>query len=314
LRAAVEATGLEPEGRTPVRCSAVNRGQWLNATFDDLIPYFFEMLDALSEGENPEDAQAVEAALKLHAGGAAGLLGVGIGLTFGQLTTRALGTYELAVPRPALPRSDPAHELMVMSQNLAAFAEQWEVSPAEVERWACLTDAVVHLALSGPPLRHRVIALMGDYMTNFGLDSKLLQAAMAGRVRGKVDPDALMASIQTPMQARPAAELRAISAVLFAHSMRIAEGGAEGFPPLSSRLAEAVRRRRAEMPLRDRLVEFWFGLILGPAEERRGERFISAIVERVGETALRRLWIADESVPRPEDLDDPERWLRRLGG
>ena len=307
LDAAVEATGLPPPS-LPVRVSVVDRAQWLEAALDDLLPYFIDMLDALSDDETAEDPRLLEAARKLHPGGAAGALGLGIGLTIGQLATRALGTYELAVPR-----AEHQDRLLVLRDNLADFSQQWAVASSEVEAWACLTDAVVHLMVVRPHVRQKLTALLRAYMSNFGLDSELLGAAMAGRIKGKVDPDTLMATLQTPAQRQPAAELRAISAVLFAHAMRVAETGAGEIPPISLRLAEAVRRRRAAMPLRDRLAEFWFGLTLGPAEQRRGERFLAAIAERAGEAALPRLWSSADLLPQPEDLDDPERWLGRAG-
>jgi len=305
LGTAVEATGFGMPA--DLRVLVMDRTQWLEAALDDMLPYFLDMLDSLSGDETPENPRVLEESRKIDPSGPAGVLGVGIGLTIGQLAKRALGTYELAVPRP-----NHDDRLLVLPENLAVFAREWEIPLNEVQAWACTTDALVHLVITRAHVRRRLTTLLRAYMTNVGLDSEALAAAMAGRVKGKIDPDALMASLETPAQQRPAAELRAISTTLAAHAMRIAEAGLGVMAPISPRLAEAVRRRRGEMPLRDRLAEFWFGLTLGPAQQRRGERFLARLSERGGERAMRRLWTTEESIPQPEDIEDPERWLARV--
>jgi len=57
------------------------------------------------------------------------------------------------------------------------------------------------------------------------------------------------------------------------------------------------------------------GMDLKLEQYQRGERFVEAIAKARGSEALRRLWDSPDTLPQPEELDAPERWIQRvLGG
>jgi uncharacterized protein (DUF2342 family) len=79
------------------------------------------------------------------------------------------------------------------------------------------------------------------------------------------------------------------------------------------RLLEALARRRAELPLRDRLIDFWFGVDLAPTAHRRATALLAAVEHALGPDGATRMWNDPLTLPLPEDLEDPRRLLARLG-
>jgi len=59
---------------------------------------------------------------------------------------------------------------------------------------------------------------------------------------------------------------------------------------------------------------FWrlTGLELKLQQYRLGEAFSRAIHDRHGITVLNRAWESPSTLPRPDELRDPDRWYRRV--
>ena len=79
-----------------------------------------------------------------------------------------------------------------------------------------------------------------------------------------------------------------------------------------SMMTEALRRRRVETGEAERFVEKILGLNLTQEQVDRGKSFIDGIVERSGSEGLDRLWLNEENLPTPSEVDDPGLWLARL--
>jgi uncharacterized protein (DUF2342 family) len=45
---------------------------------------------------------------------------------------------------------------------------------------------------------------------------------------------------------------------------------------------------------------------------RKGEEFVAAIARGGGAQALRTLWLGPETLPSPDEIDSPARWLDRV--
>src|SRR5437588_12529867 len=68
------------------------------------------------------------------------LLGLQFGAMVGHLAERAMGQYDLPIPRP------PSDELMMVPASIAAFASDWSLPLDDVRLWVCLSE-VTHRAI-----------------------------------------------------------------------------------------------------------------------------------------------------------------------
>ena len=54
------------------------------------------------------------------------------------------------------------------------------------------------------------------------------------------------------------------------------------------------------------------GMDIKIEQYRAGEKFVRAVAEARGPAALRLLWEGPETLPRPEEIAEPSRWIARL--
>ncbi len=321
-----DATGLatSPTGRA-VTVSPVSRGQWAWHTLEGWRP----LLEAMAASLSPADGQAPAEQPALDAEGSADfgeligqwasamgptLLGLQFGSTVGHLAQRALGQYDLPIPRP---ESD---EILVVPQNLAAFARDWSLPPDDVRLWVCLSEICHHAVLGRPHVRARLLELLHAYVTGFRPDATGLEERLAGLdpsdpasvQRALGDPSALLGEIQTPEQREILRDLDALTATLEGYVDHMVDAVGQRLIGSFAPLAEALRRRRVEKGEGERFVERMFGLGLGQDQFDRGSAFIDGVVQRAGEDSLTKLWASARTLPTPAEVDAPGLWLERI--
>jgi putative hydrolase len=93
------------------------------------------------------------------------------------------------------------------------------------------------------------------------------------------------------------------------HTMDII--GAQLLPSLD-RLRAAMNSRRENRGLPWRVLERLLGLELKFRQYQTGRSFCDAVVAAGGPLALARAWESPATLPRPEELDQPDRWLERI--
>ena len=89
--------------------------------------------------------------------------------------------------------------------------------------------------------------------------------------------------------------------------------GADLVPGVETISARFHARRAARTPM-ERAILRVTGLDLKMEQYARGERFVAGIERTGGTVALRRLWDGPETLARDDELDHPERWVRRVLG
>jgi putative hydrolase len=242
------------------------------------------------------------------------LLGLQAGSMLGHLSRRALGQYDLPIPRP------PSDELLVVPANLDVFAAEWSLAPDDLRLWVCLHEVTHHAVLARPHVRSRLEGLIADYVSSFEVDAGALEGMMGGfdptdpeRMQAAfADPDVLLGALQTPAQKELLAAIETLTVVLEGFVDHIMDTVGRGLIGSYGMLSEAVRRRRVEASDGDRFVERLLGLQLGQAQYDRGAAFVRGVVERAGDEALSRLWLSPRELPTPAEVDAPGLWLARI--
>ncbi len=337
-----EATGmpLSPDGRR-LTCVPVGRGDWTLRALESWRP----LLSAMAVPVTPEAGQpaavtpppgeAIDPAVVDASAGLAGLLGqwataigpmfVGlqIGSVVGHLAQRTLGQYPLALPWA------PSDELLLVTANITAFADDWSLPREEALLWVCARELATNGVLSRPSVRAR----FEELLLAMAESSAAAQHSLVGRLRGLLDPsdadaaagmdleslqgmfgdpEELLGELLTPESRRTSDQLTSLAVVVDAYADHIAAVVGEKLVGAHAQLAEAWYRRRTERGKGEEAAGALFGLDLDQAQVDRGRAFVSGVVERAGHEALARLWSPARNLPTPPEVDAPGLWLERI--
>lgn len=327
-----EVSGLElPGGLVSVR--PVTRAEWASRTLAGWQPLLDSLAAALQQAP-PHDADQGETAGQpdeqspplAGLAGMAGLLGslgevmgpVLLGLQFGSsvghLARRAMGQYELPIPR------EPTDEVLVIPANVNAFATDWSLPADEMRLYVCLDQLAHHAVVSLPHVRARLLELLRSYVGGFRPDPTWLEQHLSDVDLGDPesvrmalgDPTALLGELQTPEQLRTMAQLEAAVAALEGYVDHVVDVVGHRLIASHGALSEALRRRRVERGEGERFVERLFGLELGQTQYERAHTFVRGVLAREGEEGLAQLWRSARHLPTQAEIDAPGLWLERI--
>ena len=313
-----DATGLSTSITGGVlTVQPVTRGDWALHGVEAYRP-FLERLATSLTSSSPEGGASPDPTTQLlgDLGKVLGpvLLGVQSGYMVGQLAKRALGQYDLPLPRY------PADQLLVVPANLDAFASQWSVPTDDLRLWVCFTEVLHHAVIGRPHVRARLESLVNEFVSRFEVDPEALEASL-----GNIDPtdasglqdmlgnpETLLGVLQSPAQREVMGRIETLVATVEGYVDHVMDTTGRGLIGSYDMLTEALRRRRVEPSEGDRFAERLLGLELGRTQYERGAAFVRGVVERAGEEGLRPLWQSERELPTPAELDAPGLWLARL--
>jgi putative hydrolase len=312
-----EATGLSIEHSYTF--VPVGRGAWANRALEGWRPLLARMIAKIGEATPPappelgdEFGEGLGALLGQFASTMGPImLGMQFGSAAGHLARQALGQYALLVPWP------PSTELLVVPENVAAFASDWSLAEDTALLWVCAHELTVQLVLDRPLVTERLRELLEAAMA----ESMAAQQGLAEQLGGTgpdalqalmSDPEALLSDLLTPGSRATSERLSALVAALTGYvdhaTGRIAEAVTGSAGPLSEawyryRIADS-RGRQAAAAL--------FGFDVSRSQVDRGTAFVRGVLERAGEDGLARLLIGGRALPTPAEVDAPGLWLERL--
>jgi putative hydrolase len=336
-----EVTGRAIE--EPVRLEPLNRAQWSKRFLDDERPLLERLSGSIgaalqaqlgeldADGDGLADlglpqvpGMAPEAMLhQMMQMMGPMLLGMMAGSTAGHLATRAMGHYELPLPRPT------HGPLTMVLSNVDSFADDWSLPRDGIRLWVCCSDVAHHQVLSIPHVRAHLDDLLSQYVSAFSEDPRDIERRMdelgiegldggsepefeaLQRLAG--NPEVLLGAMQSDEQRQLMPRIEAVVATVEGYVDWVLDRIGARLIPDYDRATEALRRRRVEAGPASRFVERLFGLELSQATFDRGAAFVDGVVERAGEAALTELWSDAANLPTPAELEAPGLWLARVG-
>lgn len=299
----------------------VNRAEWARRTLDDYKPLFTGLSEALNAASSsaPETDLGADPAMamfdQLMRAMGPMLMGVMGGSLVGHLAQRALGQYDLPIPRPA------GDELLLCVPNLGHLAQEWSLPGDDLRLWLCIREITTHAVLSVPHVGDRLRDLLDRHARGFRSDPSALESRLgdlgslsspADISRFVGDPELLLGAIRSAEQDALLPDLHALVAAVTGYVDHIVDVVGAKLLTSHVQLSEALRRRRVEADPSDRFVERLLGLELGQAQYDRGKNFVAGVVERAGEDGLARLWADERTLPTPNEVDAPGLWLARI--
>jgi putative hydrolase len=317
-----EATGLPAAGTGGVlSVRAVTRSDWALRTLQAWKPLLETLATALarsSDGAPPVEELPNDPMSRLLGNlpqaMAPLLFGIQVGSMVGHLATKAMGQYDLPVPRPA------GDEMLMVPVAIDGFAQDWSLAVDDVRLWVCLREVAHHAVLSRPHVRARLDELMAAYVNAFEPDASALEDRLtmfdptdiSSLQQTFSNPEVLLGEMETPAQRQVMVPLTALLSAVVGYVDHVMDTVGHRLIASYGPLTEAMRRRRLEEGEGTTFVARLLGVSLDSAAYDRGSAFVRGVVERAGEEGLGRLWHSAKELPTPAEIAAPGLWLARI--
>ena len=303
-------SGLRPPTELP-RLELVDRSGWIAANLRTMRP----LLGRLSEQAG---IQPPRGALGNPLRSATGLLmGAQVGALTGLLSQRVLGQYDLALLDSTVPP-----RLLLLAPNLAQAARTLQLDRDELVLWVTIHEITHAVQFTGAPwLREHLAGMITELIDGLqvsvnspssGWMPKLPPTADMRELVEKARRGELLRLTLGEDRWRLVERIQATMSLVEGHAEHAMDViGAQLLPSLD-RLRAAMNSRRENRGLPWRVLERLLGLELKFRQYQTGRRFCDAIVAAQGPLALARAWESPATLPRPEELEHPDRWLERI--
>ena len=313
-----EITGLAVAATT---VEVMNRATWVQHTLTTWKSFFDALAQALAQPVAPAEQGDEDAAIAMLSNMgrliAPSMLGMSVGTLVGKLATTTFGQYDLPLPR------EPHGRLVLVVSNIDHFADEWSIARDDMVMWALVHEMVNHAVFGVESVRTRLRSLVEQFAGGFRADSSSIAEGLTRidvssgdpmRILDSLlsDPTVLLGAARSAQQERLAPILDAATAAIVGLVDHHVDAVTARLLGGSTRIAEAVRRRRVAQSADRVFVERLLGLDLTIERVALGKKFIDGVVERVGEGGVQRLLGSAESLPTPAELAAPGLWLARL--
>lgn len=299
-----ETSRLHAPGAAPAPL-VVDRPTWVSVNADSMATMFEPIarkLSAASPAPPPALAQMI--------GGK--VTGAEAGALFAFLSSRVLGQYDLA------PGGTP--KLLLVAPNLVQAERELEVDPTDFRAWVCMHEETHRVQFTAVPwLRDHLIERTQALAVDMVPDPTALKdrlAALARNVPGALggDGQGLADVFATPEQKRRMAEITAVMSLLEGHAdVVMDEVGPAHIPSVATIRARFDERRKGAGTL-DRFLRRLMGLEAKMRQYRDGAAFVRAVQDTVGIDGFNAVWTSPDTLPRPAEITDPQRWVARVHG
>jgi putative hydrolase len=243
------------------------------------------------------------------------LVSTSAGSMLGHLGQRALGQYDLPIPRSG-------DEVLVVATSIDAAALEWGVPVDELRLWVLLHELTAHAVLSVAHVRARLEALLLDFASAFrpntdAIDERFGSITDLNQLQELAetmsDPDVVLSLLRSPAHDLLVPQLDALVAAVLGFVDHTVAIMARGLIASHDTIRDRFRQRWIDVAPADRFMERLLGLQIDGSTLERGDRFISGVVERAGDEGLRRLWADELDLPTAAEVDAPGLWLARIG-
>ncbi|MUL84134.1 MULTISPECIES: zinc-dependent metalloprotease [unclassified Mycolicibacterium] len=298
-----EVTGLI-EGATVPEARVVDRPEWIRAAT--------RSMRVMTTGAKP-GAENDTAKPGFIIGR---VTGAQTGAVLAFISTGILGQYD--------PFAPDGGELLLVYPNVIAVERQLRVVPADFRLWVCLHEVTHRVQFRANPwLTDHMSQALAVLTQDAGEDVAAVVARLAQFVRdqrhGAVpDPNSagvlgLMRAVQAEPQRRALDQLLVLGTLLEGHADHVMDAvGPAVVPTVSTIRRRFDERRQRKQPPVQRLVRALLGFDAKISQYTRGKAFVDHVVSTVGMTRFNTVWSSPDTLPQPDEIDEPQRWIERV--
>ncbi len=295
--------GTQPED-TPVL--VVDRTGWIKANVAGFRELLRPLLEKMEERRGGGAGGAVLGAVGSK------VTGVEVGMLLSFLASRVLGQYETFAPATReLPASaDGGGRLLLVAPNIVHVERELDVDPHDFRLWVALHEETHRTQFTAVPwLRDHLQGEIQSFLDETDVDpmtflERLREAAQSlagGSPEGEEGEDggrSLVELVQTPAQREILGRLTAVMSLLEGHADYVMDGVGPEVVSSVGEIREKFQQRRARGASRlDQALRKLLGLDAKLRQYRDGERFVRAVVDKVGMDGFNRVWTSPNTLP-----------------
>ena len=296
-------TGLHPQVEVPpVR--VVDRKDWAAVNIQGLKQVIVPLVSRLSGDRAPGGfADAIGSRVT----------GVQAGTILAYLSGRVLGQYEVFSGNPG--------QLLLNAPNIVDVERKLGADPHDFRLWVCLHEVTHRTQFTAVPwMRGYFLGEVQAFVDASQSGEHILErprrgvATLSDALR---DPDSrasVLDIVQTPAQKAVLDRLAALMTLLEGHAEFVMDGvGPEVIPSVESIRSKFNRRRESGNPL-EKAIRRLLGIEVKMRQYAEGRKFVHGVVERVGMEGFNKVFDSPLTLPRLDELGDPDAWVIRVHG
>ncbi|MCT7657966.1 zinc-dependent metalloprotease [Mycobacterium deserti] len=297
-----EVTGLTEGGEVP-EARVVDRAQWIRAATQSM---------RIMTGGNDLDADGGTRPPMI----AGRITGAQTGAVLAFVSSGILGQYD--------PFGPGGGELLLVYPNVIAVERQLRVQPYDFRLWVCLHEVTHRVQFRANPWLADHMSTSLAVLTEETADdvSEVIgRLAKFVRERGNgvaAEPNSsgmigLMRAVQSEPQRRALDQLLVLGTLLEGHADHVMDAvGPAVVPSVATIRRRFDERRRRKQPPLQRVLRALLGVDAKLSQYTRGKAFVDHVVSRVGMDRFNAVWSGPETLPRPDEVDEPQRWIDRV--
>jgi coenzyme F420 biosynthesis associated uncharacterized protein len=238
--------------------------------------------------------------------------GAEVGTLTAFLSSRILGQYDLA--------PDGTPRLLLVAPNVLHTESELRVNPADFRLWICLHEETHRVQFTAVPwLRQHVI----DSARRLSLDLAPDPEQLGEQLRKIAQnlPEALRSGsngltdiFASAEQRAQIARLTAIMALLEGHADVVMDDVGPAVVPSVAHIRAKFQQRRQDVHGVDKILRRLLGLEAKMRQYRDGAAFVRAVTDKVGTDGFNAVWTSPQTLPLPDEIENPLTWVQRVHG
>ena len=249
------------------------------------------------------------------------------GVISGRVTGAQTGALLAFVSSGILGQYDPFNDggtLLLVYPNVIAVERQLRVEPSDFRLWVCLHEVTHRVQFTANPwLSGYMSQALGVLTQESGEDVARVLGRLADFARSRGDSSSddphsqgilgLLRAVQSEPQREALDQMLVLGTLLEGHADHVMDAvGPVVVPSVTAIRSRFDERRHRKQPPLQRLLRALLGIDAKLSQYTRGKAFVDHVVNRVGMERFNTIWTGPDTLPRPIEIEFPQRWIDRV--
>ena len=249
------------------------------------------------------------------------------GAISGRVTGAQTGAVLAFVSSGILGQYDPFNDggaLLLVYPNVIAVERQLRLEPSDFRLWVCLHEVTHRVQFTANRWLSDYMSHALGVLTQEGSDDvaqvvgRLADFARGRRDSAPGDPNSagilgLLRAVQSDPQREALDQLLVLGTLLEGHADHVMDAvGPLVVPSVTTIRSRFDERRNRKQPPLQRLLRALLGIDAKLSQYTRGKAFVDHVVDRVGMERFNTVWTGPQTLPRPIEIEYPQRWIDRV--